>query len=104
MKKPKAQREKFPAKKHCVITTDSEGGLPLPAELAPEVKIGDEYAAWKEGDDIIVVFTKNYHGRRKIPQHAHRGKVEPALPEITIRLPMLTKKRRREAKAALRLR
>jgi hypothetical protein len=71
------------AKKYPAMITDREGGLPLSDELARYMgaNIGDEFAAWKEGDDIILIFTKNYHGKRKIPKHAHRGVVEPALLE-----------------------
>jgi hypothetical protein len=70
-----------PAKKFKVVT-DSEGGLPLPSEWG--AKIGDEFATWKEGDKIILVFPKTYRGNRRIPKGAHRGKVEPALPELQI--------------------
>lgn len=60
-----------------ILVTDSEGGLPLPPEWG--MKIGDEFAAWKKGETIILAFLKTYRGR--VPKRAHRGKVEPALPE-----------------------
>jgi hypothetical protein len=68
--------------------------------LEPDVNIGDEYAVWKEGNKFMVVFTKHYRGKRKIPNHAYRGKVEPALPETSVRLPMPVRTRSRKAKAA----
>ena len=94
-----AKKEGTNAKKY-YLTTDSEGGLTLPPELEPGVRIGDEYATWKEGNKIFLAFTKNYRGKRKIPEHAYRGKVEPALREITVRLPMPVKTRSKKAKAA----
>jgi hypothetical protein len=102
MKNSKTKREKSPAKKQFIVTTDSESGLPVPVELVREMglKIGDEFATWKEGDDIIVVFTKNHRGKRKIPEHAYRGKVEPAFREITVTLPMPVKKPALRNKAA----
>lgn len=85
MKKSKAPRKKLATKKRCIITTDSEGALPLPPELEPKVSIGDEYATWKEGNKIFLVFMKENRGKTKIPKHAYRGKVEPGLREISTR-------------------
>lgn len=77
---------KSPAKKF-IVETDNEGALPITPEMEPDVKIGDEYATWNEGDKIMLVFLKNYCGKRKIPKSAYRGKVEPALPKIPVTLP-----------------
>ena len=79
---------KLSAKKYNTVT-DSKGGLVLTQELirAMGVKTGDEFAAWKQGEDFMLVFPKNIRGKRKIPKHALWGKVEPALPEILIALP-----------------
>lgn len=87
-------QEKSPIKEHGIITTDSEGGLPLPVEWLRDMglKIGDEFAGWKEGETIILAFPKVYRG--KIPKQAHRGRIEPALPEI----PFTSPKRAKAAK------
>ena len=77
---------KQPAKRF-IVETDNEGALPITAEMEPDVKIGDEYATWKEGEKIMLVFTKVY--RDKIPKQAHRGKVEPGLPKIPVPLPAI---------------
>lgn len=69
------------------VTTDNEGALPLPAEIEPNVRIGDEYAVWEEGKSFVLVFKKELTTKIKIPKHAQWGKVEPALPEILVTLP-----------------
>ena len=73
--------KKIPKRKY-ITTTDSEGALVLPKEI--EAEIGDEYATWKEGENIMLVFLKNYRGKRRIPKDALGGKVEPALPGSTV--------------------
>jgi hypothetical protein len=85
--------------KKFILHADSQGGLELSAEFlkAADVKTGDEYAAWKVRGGIMMVFTKNYRGKRKIPKHALWGKVEPALPEHRIELPIVTKPDRKRA-------
>lgn len=79
------KRKKTAAKSNDILVTDREGGLPLPPEWG--AKIGDDFAAWKEGESIILVFPRTYRGNRKIPKNAHWGKVEPALPEKPVTLP-----------------
>lgn len=71
---PAKLEKKFPRKRQ-VLVTDSESALPLPPDLFPNVKIGDDYAAWKTSKGFILVFTKKYRG--KIPASALRGKVKP---------------------------
>lgn len=67
-----------------LLRTDREGGLILTPEFMREAKVksGDEYAAWKFRGGYKLVFLKHWQGKGRIPKHAHRGKVEPALPEL----------------------
>jgi len=76
------------AKKFSAVT-DSEGGIPLPDELAKAMccKIGDVYACWKDGDEWRLVFPRNKRRKYDIPKDATWGKVERALPEILVTLP-----------------
>lgn len=76
-----------PAKVFTAVA-DSEGGLPLSDELAKAMrcKIGDKYACWKEGKGWLLVFPRTRKSQLKIPKHAFWGKVEPALPEISVTL------------------
>ena len=82
-----------PGKKYPPMMVDREGGLELSAEFVRDKKIktGDEYAVWEKGGGFILVFKRNGRWENPIPKHAHRGKVEPALPEISVKLPKLTK-------------
>ena len=75
-----------------------DGALPIPPEMEPNVRIGDEYATWNEGDKIILAFLKIYRGKRKIPQTAYRGKVEPALSKVPLMLPMPAKAAKAKSK------
>jgi len=74
-----------------ILEIDGEGKLPLPPDLFPSVKIGDDYAVWNDNGDIVMVFKKHGRWKHAIPNHAHFGKVEPALPEMALKLPEAAK-------------
>ena len=94
LKRPAAARRQrrrggaFVPKKDSIIIADSEGGLPLPAEMSRDlnIRIGDDYAFWKHRDGWKIVFSKGASSKVKIPKHAEWRKVEPALPDEPVHI------------------
>jgi len=83
--RPASRRRKakpFVSKKY-LLFSDSEGGLTMPDELMRElnVRVGDEYALWREGNRLVAMFPKSGNHATQIPKRAERGRIEPALPE-----------------------
>ncbi len=80
-----------PEAEHYETTVDREGCIPLSAKFVREnkVAVGDEFASWMKGENVMVVFPKSYRGKMKIPKDADWGKVKGPLRE---------KKKRKAAK------
>lgn len=88
MKKPRPENTR--------LRTDDEGNLILTGAFmkSHSLEVGDEYAAWKEGESIILAFKKIYRGRRRIPKHAHRGRIEQVSPDVPMRKGKKLRKKR----------
>ncbi|NJM55261.1 MAG: hypothetical protein HC841_04525 [Verrucomicrobiae bacterium] len=81
-RQPKPKKGKITGKRSRIgsrFQIDREGKMDLPAWLMKvfKAKVGDEIAAWQEGESYVIAFVKRLRAGEEIPAHAYRTRIEP---------------------------